>query len=190
MAWMREALEQTASTGDPAPLEEAPTSADSPSFEADPAILQVADPGAAGAPSLPPLGLAALRAVAYDAEAREVTLHAGGQPFFASLDPSVSAVVVRGAIARGERLIVEREGARFVVVGALRTAPIPGLDEGEEYVLRARRITVEGADEVTVKSGAASLVLRARGYIESLAQDITSRASSVHKIIGRMIHLN
>ena len=39
-------------------------------------------------------------------------------------------------------------------------------------------------------SGAASLVLRAFGQVETLADQITSRAASVHKIIGRVIRLN
>ena len=135
-------------------------------------------------------GLSALRPLAYDDEQRTVTVRLGGREVVAALDPSVSPVVVRTAIARGERLIVEREEGRLVVLGSLRTAPVPGLDEADEYVLRARRISIEAADEVSLKTGSASFVLRARGYIESLAQNITARAASVHKIIGRMIHLN
>ncbi len=32
--------------------------------------------------------------------------------------------------------------------------------------------------------------VRAYGHVETLADQITSRASTIHKIVGRMLHLN
>jgi hypothetical protein len=39
-------------------------------------------------------------------------------------------------------------------------------------------------------SGLSSIAVRAYGHVETLADQITSRAASVHKVVGRMLHLN
>lgn len=106
------------------------------------------------------------------------------------LDPSVHPAVIATAIAREERVIVAREGAEWVVLGVLRTSPTPGIEEAEEYVIRAGRIRMRAGDELTMASGKASIAVRAYGAVETLAEQITSRASAIHKIVGRMLHLN
>jgi hypothetical protein len=123
-------------------------------------------------------------------ERSEVIVRVGTSEVSASLDPSVHPSVVATAVTRGERLIVQREGDAWVVVGALRTSPTPGIEEAEEYVIRAGRVRVKATHEFTVASGTASLAVRAYGMVETVAEQITSRASAVHKIIGRMLHLN
>lgn len=119
-----------------------------------------------------------------------VTLRIGKTEVIATLDPSVHPSVVATALARGERLVVQREDDAWVIVGALRTSPTPGIEEAEEYVIRAGRVRVRAADEFTVASGSASFAVRAYGAIETVAEQITSRASAVHRIVGRMLHLN
>jgi hypothetical protein len=57
-------------------------------------------------------------------------------------------------------------------------------------VIKARRLALTADHEIAMVSGAATLVLRAFGFVETVAQDITTRAAGVHKIIGRMIRLN
>ena len=108
----------------------------------------------------------------------------------ATLDASVHPSVVATAIARSERLIVQREEGLWTVLGALRTSPTPGIEEAEEYVIRAGRVKVRAKDEFTVASGTASFAVRAYAVVETVAEQITSRASAVHKIVGRMLHLN
>ncbi len=125
----------------------------------------------------------------YDEETGAVTLDVNGEEVLAALDPSVDPAVIRTAVLRRERVIVADEGG-WVVLGALRTAATPGVDEGEEFMIKARRVAIVAAHEFHVVSGAAALALRAVGHVETIAQDITTRASSVHKIIGRMIRLN
>ena len=134
--------------------------------------------------------LVAASLVSVDEAARSVVLQLGRTLFEASLDPSLSLWVVRTAKTTGERLLAQREGDRWVVLGALRTAPVPGVDEGDEFTLRARRISILAEHEASVRAGAASFVLRAQGVVETIAKDITSRATSVHKIVGRMLRLN
>jgi hypothetical protein len=136
------------------------------------------------------VGLVAAVVVGIDEPRRRLSVRLGSAIVEAALDDAVEMPVARTALARGERMIVQREGERWVALGALRTAATPGVDEADEFVVRARRVAVLAAHEFSVATGAASLVLRARGYVETIAEDITSRATSLHKIVGRMIRLN
>jgi hypothetical protein len=123
-------------------------------------------------------------------EGQRALVRVGTEEVLATLDPSVHPSVVATAIARRERVIVQHEDGAWVILGVLRTSPTPGIEESDEYVIRAARVRVRASDEFTVASGAASIAVRAYGTIETLAEQITSRASAVHKIIGRMLHLN
>ena len=134
-------------------------------------------------------GLVAAQIVASDGDGALV-LDVGGERVHAGLDPSVHPSVIATALARKERVIAQREGGAWVVLGALRAAPTPGIEAADEYVIRAGRVRVEASHEFSVTSGLASLAVRAYGHVETLAEQITSRASSIHKIVGRMLHLN
>lgn len=123
-------------------------------------------------------------------EGDKVRLRVGTSEVSALLDSSVHPSVIATAITRGERVLVQREEGVWTVLGALRTSPTPGIEEAEEYVIRAARVKVRGKDEVTLASGTASIAVRAYGVVETFAEQITSRASAVHKIVGRMLHLN
>lgn len=140
------------------------------------------------APALPTI--AAVRIEGVDEATRKAVLRADGEVVGAAIDPAVSVSVLRTAIAREERVIVEAHDAGWVVIGALRTAATPGVDEADEFRIKAGRVTIDAGHELSFVTGAASLVLRAYGHVETLAENITTRASSMHKIIGRMIRLN
>lgn len=140
-------------------------------------------------PALPTVGTARLVEVSGDGQAR---IQIGSREIDATLDAGLHPAVVRTALSRNERVLVERDpdtGA-FVVIAALRTAPIPGVDEAEEFVIKAQRVRVETSGEFSVVAGAASFAVRAYGYVETLAEQITSRASSLHRVVGRVLHLN
>ncbi len=117
-------------------------------------------------------------------------LDLGGGRVHARLDPSVHPSVISTALARKERVIAQKEQGAWIVLGALRAAPTPGIEAAEEYVIRAGRVRIEASHEFSVVSGLASLAVRAYGHVETLADQITSRASTIHKIVGRMLHLN
>ncbi len=136
------------------------------------------------------LGLVAVRLVGLHEDERAADLRVGSETTRASLDSAVDLAVLRTALSRGERVIAQREATGWIVLGALRTAATPGVDEGDDFVIKARRVAVVAANEFSVVSGAASLVLRAYGQVETLAENITTRASGLHKIIGRMLRLN
>jgi hypothetical protein len=127
--------------------------------------------------------------VAFDEVANALTVRMGGVDVSARLDPSVSPIVLRGALERAETVVlVDNDG--LVVVGALRTSPTPGVDKGDEYVIEAKRLELRGDHRVALVAGGAQVLLNAIGRIEIVARDITSRASRVHKLVGRMLHLN
>jgi hypothetical protein len=154
--------------------------------------------------------LACARVESYDATTARAVVRVGSRTDAALLDDAVDVAVIETAIARGERVLVERlehgadqgandgashvandgAGAAWTILGALRTAATPGVDEGDEFVIRARRVQVRAQEGIALIAGAAQVLLRARGYVETLAHAITSRASGVQKIIGRAIQLN
>ena len=120
-----------------------------------------------------------------------VVVAIGNARMDATLDPSVSPVVIEGACARGERVLVEEgEDGALVVLGALRAQPTPGIDAAEEYAIKAKRVSLEASEELSLTAQAAALVLRAAGEVETYADRILTRAESVHKIVGRILRLN
>lgn len=135
-------------------------------------------------------GLVALALRSLDETERTATLTIGREEVRARLDDALDPIVLHTALARGERVIAQREDGAWVVLGVLRTAPTPGVDRGDEYVIEARRVKVVADDELGLISGAATLAIRAVGAIETVALDITTRAAGLNKIIGRMIRLN
>lgn len=134
-------------------------------------------------------GIATARIHAFDAGT--VQLAIGGQIVIAGVDPSVHPAVLRGALTRGERVLVERdEHGTWILLGALRTQPTPGIDAADAYTIEADTITIRGKSEVSIVTEAAGLVVRALGEVETYADKIISRAEGVHKIVGRILRLN
>jgi hypothetical protein len=148
------------------------------------------------APKLRAVPAPAPRPALFTAEVHEVTeggvvLAFGKTTAQAKLDPSVHPTVIEGARARRERVLVEEaEAGTFVVIGALRTQPTPGVDAADAYTIKANRISLEAAEELSLTTLTAAVVLRAKGEVETFAERIISRAEGVHKIVGRMLRLN
>jgi hypothetical protein len=147
------------------------------------------------APKLEPVSIPALRPTLLTAQVHEVTadrivLAFGRTTADAKLDPAVHPAVIEGACARKERVLVEESDEGLVVIGALRTQPTPGIDEAQSYVIKAKRISLDGSEEVSLTTQTAAVVLRAVGEVETFAERIISRAEGVHKIVGRMLRLN
>ncbi|AKT40603.1 hypothetical protein [Chondromyces crocatus] len=121
----------------------------------------------------------------------DVVLQLGSSLATATLDPAVHPAVIAGAHARRERVLVEDGGeGAIVVLGALRTQPTPGVEVADTYTIKARHISLEASEELSLKAQTAAVVVRAIGEVETYAERILSRAEGVHKIIGRMLRLN
>jgi hypothetical protein len=153
------------------------------SFDASHAV-----PGAPPSePALETAGIAAVRLISLGSESARVAF--SGRDVDAAIEPAVDRRVLETALRRGERVIVQREGAGWVVLGTLRTAPTPGVDEGD-FVIRAGRLRVVVDHAFEVVGGTASLILRASGRVETFAEEITARATGVQRLVARMLRLN
>ncbi|MFT3764717.1 MAG: hypothetical protein QM820_04250 [Minicystis sp.] len=134
-------------------------------------------------------GLATGRIESIDGDV--VHLVVAGERVAATRDPIVHLAVLTGARDRGERVLCERgaDGA-WVIIGALKVQPIPGIDVADSYTIEADRVTIRAGSEIALTSAAAGIVLRAVSEVETYAERIISRAEGVHKIVGRMLRLN
>jgi hypothetical protein len=137
--------------------------------------------------AVPVCGTARIDAIDGD----RVRLAFGAQVVEAGRDPSVHPTVLAGALKRKERVLAEHRPAEgWVVVGALHTQPVPGIETADEYIIEAGRVHIKGESEVALSARTASLVVRAIGEVETYAERILSRAEGIHRIVGRLLHLN
>jgi hypothetical protein len=158
-------------------------------------VVSIVETAEKRAPKLEPVSVPMLKPTLLTAQVHEVTadrivLAFGKTTADAKLDPAVHRSVIEGACRRQERVLVEENEEGFVVIGALRTQPTPGIDEAESYAIKAKRVAIEGSEEVSLSTQTAAVVVRAVGEVETFAERIISRAEGVHKIIGRMLRLN
>lgn len=172
-------------------VEPAPPRAEAPKLHVAPILLPTPPrapfPPQAASTSLPSVTTARIHAL----EGETIRLVVGGQIVDATVDASVHPVVLRGAVERNERVLCERdERGVWVVLGALRTQPTPGIDAADAYTIEADKVTIRGRSEVSIATEAAGLVVRAIGEVETYADKIISRAEGVHKIVGRILRLN
>ena len=164
---------------------------DAPKLHVAPIVLPAPPrapfPSPAAATSAPSICTGRIHSLDSDA----VQLVIGSQIVDAAVDPSVHPAVLRGASERGERVLAERdERGAWLILGALRTQPTPGIDAADAYTIEADKITIRGRSEVSIVTEAAGLVVRALGEVETYADKNISRAEGVHKIVGRILRLN
>lgn len=144
------------------------------------------------------LALGTLAAVDRDGEPGwTLTRWSDGAVVTAAMHPTLDLAVARTAARTGEPVVFVERGGGAVIVGALRTRGTPGVDELDEVSIEARtislkgaRVEIDGSEELSLRSQAAFVVLRAASEIESFADRIVTRAEGVHKLVGRMLRLN
>ncbi len=132
--------------------------------------------------------LRALRLCSLDDETAVLGL--GGRQVQANIDEGVDRAVLEGARSRGERVIAVHEAGTWTVLGVLRTRATPGLEPGDDFTIEANRVKVIADHSFLVRSGPTSFSMRAQGFVETLAKDISTRATAVHKLIGRLVRIN
>lgn len=158
-------------------------------------VVSLVEPEEKRAPKLEPISIPSLKptlltAHVHQVDGARIVLAFGRTTADAQLDPSVHSSVIEGACKRQERVLVEDIEGSLVVIGALRTQPTPGIDEAESYEIKAKRISLQGTEEISLTAQTAAVVMRAVGEVETFAERIISRAEGVHKIVGRMLRLN
>lgn len=126
-----------------------------------------------------------------------LTRWSDGAVVIATMHSTLDLAVARTAARSGEPVVFVERGGEAMVVGALRTRGTPGVDELDEVTIAARtislkgaRVAIDGSEELSLRSQAAFVVLRAASEIESFADRIVTRAEGVHKLVGRMLRLN
>lgn len=152
-----------------------------------------------------PLSIARIASIARGADgATTVMLRLGRKHVEAAVDSAIDTEVLETAARSNEAVLVVVEGESITVVGALRTRATPGVDamdhvairartvdiDSETFAVRAQKVALAADEEISLRSRAAFVALRAAGEIESFAERIVSRAEGVHKLVGRMLRLN
>ena len=136
--------------------------------------------------SAAPAGAVCIAAVArWDAEAVAVTLpHGAGESVAARvmLPPGVTLGGARVAVGQSVVVMLDAEGP--VVMGVLQ--PLGATSKKVE----ARRIELVAEDEIVLKCGEASLVLRKNGRAALRGAQVETRAKGLNRIKGGTVAIN
>jgi len=103
----------------------------------------------------------------------------------ADVDDDVDIELLMRSIDAGQAVLIEEEpGMLPVVVGTVQTR-VPDTLE-----LRARKIVIEGEEEVLMRSGTGAMRVRQDGDVELVGSRITTMSRGLFRIVGRMLRLN
>lgn len=75
---------------------------------------------------------------------------------------------------------------------SLEQAEVPeiGRDEQDQVIVDGKRVTIQGAEEVTLKCGKASITLTKAGKILIRGTYLSNRSSGVNRILGGSVQIN
>ncbi len=163
-----------------------------PRVTLDDVLAEPAEPAAAGAAPLPvrsaqPLGAAmrTARVAAIAGRGARIVVRGAAEPVEALVAPEVDPEVIADAHARGDAVLVELcEGALPLIVGALTTQRPKALH------LKATTITIEGEQELLLRSGRGAVRIREDGDIEVVGSRISAASRGLFRIVGRLLRLN
>lgn len=188
-AVLSEALERGAREADPAEVAAADTSLDE-------LMNQVADPPVSAAPreqigapregaSL--AGVAMRTAVPIGIRDRLVSLKVRGVQgsVVGELAPGVSAEVVALAAENGDSVVLECVPDTPPLVVGVLTTQIP-----ETLTLRAKKVHIEGDEEVLLRSGLGAMRVRRDGDVELVGSRIAAMSRGLFRMVGRVLRLN
>jgi hypothetical protein len=149
-------------------------------------LEKVAEPGAVSALTRDDRaapGLRTARVLSLKGRIAEVAWRGRTEPVEAELAAEVDRDLVLAAIEDKATVLVET-GSPHVVVGLLQTR-VP-----RELKLKAGTVTVEGEQEVLIRSGRAALRLREDGDIEIVGSRISAASRGLFRLVGRILRLN
>lgn len=167
-----------------AEIEALTATAPAPAAPAQPVFLEEMLPTPAVA--LPPaVAIRTARLAGVTGRRAKIELRGMTQPIEALVAPEVDVGVITDAMESGESVLVETvPGELPVIVGVLHTR------RPRELKLRAGTITIEGDEEVLLRSGRAAIRIRADGDIEVVGSRISAASRGLFRIVGRMLRLN
>lgn len=187
---LEQALEAGQKNADPIEVSEADSrlqelldKVDAPQPSSDEAAASA--PGKPGAVVLPSVSTRTAQPLGI--KGRDISLRVRGldEPVQAKLEVGVARAVVETAISNGDRVVVEQSpGQEPLVVGVLTTR-IP-----EELTLRAKKIHIEGDQEVLIRSGRGAMRVRQDGDVELVGSRISAMSRGLFRLVGRVLRLN
>ncbi|WP_437615285.1 hypothetical protein WMF20_18080 [Sorangium sp. So ce834] len=153
---------------------------------------EAAAPAAEAAEPLPargaqPLGAAmrTARVAAVAGRRAQLVVRGAAGPVEALVAPEVDPEVIADAHARGDAVLVELcEGEPPLIVGALTTQRPKALH------FKAGTITIEGEQELLLRSGRGAVRIREDGDIEVVGSRISAASRGLFRIVGRLLRLN
>jgi len=103
--------------------------------------------------------------------------------------PARSTVIVSAQDAGRHVVLLFEEGdaARPIIVGIVQDHPV---QVRRDVMIDGKRVCLEAEDELTLKSGKASITLQVDGRIVIKGMEIVSRARGTHKVKGATVLIN
>jgi hypothetical protein len=118
---------------------------------------------------------------------RDVSLRVRGldEPVVAKLEVGVARAVIETAISNGDRVVIEQAPGEAPLVVGVITTRVP-----EELTLRAKKIHIEGDQEVLIRSGRGAMRVRQDGDVELVGSRISAMSRGLFRLVGRVLRLN
>ena len=187
---VEEELERGAREADPAEVAETDTRLEE-LFDkvADPPVSQapaaLAPRAAASAVALAGVAMRTAQPVALRGRMVALMVRGVAGEVEAELGPGVEVEVVKQAVENGDAVVIEcAAGETPLVVGVLQRR-VP-----RELNLRARKIHIEGEEEVLLRSGRGALRIRQDGDVELVGSRIAAMSRGLFRLVGRVLRLN
>ncbi|NUO48239.1 MAG: hypothetical protein HOV80_05200 [Polyangiaceae bacterium] len=142
--------------------------------------MQVAKKGPA-----PLTGLRTGRLVMVERRGVEVLFTGERTPRRAEIESDVDHEVIQEAFENGDRVLCEPdEEGNPVVVGVVRSR------KPDTVKILARKVEIEGDEELLLRSGKSALRLREDGDVELVGSRISAASRGLFRLVGRMLRLN
>jgi hypothetical protein len=130
-------------------------------------------------------GMRTAQVVALRGRRATITLRGRDEAVEAVVAEEVDPEVIADALDNHDAVLVELcPGEAPIIVAALHTR------RPTEIKLKASTITIEGRDEVLIRSGQGALRVRADGDVELVGSRIRAASRGLFRLVGRMLRLN
>jgi hypothetical protein len=134
---------------------------------------------------VPITGLRTARVTMVDRDGAEVLFAGDATPRRVEIASDVDREVVQEAFESGDRVLCEPDArGQPIIVGVVRAR------KPDTVRISARKIEIEGEEEVLVRSGKGAFRLREDGDVELVGSRISAASRGLFRLVGRMLRLN